>query len=211
MAWRRPRNGWRASRPRRHDRPRSRRRRKAGSGCRARPPARRRRDSRGRSARAPPDPVPAAPRWPRARAWVSTRQARLCAPAAEDSSCQVMSSFWRTTRPLGASRPWQVEPPQEATPSCVPMSLASAQGAARQSAQPSRAAPQNGRNPSSLAAPTTVFPHPSGRKIPKTAACAHFPPLPVRIQIRVVRGKGGLESEDGLPPEAARCRAVCLR
>ena len=35
-------------------------------------------------------------------------------------SCQVISSFWRTTMPLGARRPWQVEPAQVATPSWVP-------------------------------------------------------------------------------------------
>jgi hypothetical protein len=54
-----------------------------------------------------------------ARGSVSTFQARLWAPTSPGPS-QAISSFWRTVRPLATGRLWQVEPPQDATPSCTP-------------------------------------------------------------------------------------------
>jgi hypothetical protein len=45
--------------------------------------------------------------------------ALLCEPVGLDASCQRMISSWRTTRPSGCERPWQVVPPHEATPRWV--------------------------------------------------------------------------------------------
>ena len=42
------------------------------------------------------------------------RRPRCC------GSCQVISSFWRTTRPLATGRLWQMEPAHDATPSWTP-------------------------------------------------------------------------------------------